>query len=169
MSGDIRDDFADIIEKNKGLFSSENATLDDALGNLDSVEHAVLPDGVAFELTCHGCRRSQRYTVEYPEMIALSFRIPPQVAFNSQTRTPALPHPHTVVQNPGSWAPNPGKGELLCQDQCGQCGWHLRLSLRYREPQNFLKQARSQGYLRPEVGQAVEQHCKIIASSRRGR
>jgi hypothetical protein len=168
MSGDIRDDFADIIAKNKGLFSSENATLDDALGNLDSVESAVMPEGVGFELTCHGCRRTQRYTVEYPEMVALKFRVPPQVAFSPQARTPFLPSPNSIVPTPGKWAPNPGKGELLCLDLCTGCPWKLRLSLRFREPEHFLKQARSQGFIRFDE-QAVTRHCDALNKMHRAR
>lgn len=161
-----RDDFADVIQKNRGIYGAENATLDDALGELDSVKHKVLPDGVAFEGVCHGCRNGWRYTVEYPEMVALKFRVPPTMAFAPQSRTQVLQNPQSVVQNPGTWTPVRGKGELRCGDTC-RCGWNLRLTLTFREPEMYLTRARSQQYVDPNMERAVQQHCAILQGMHR--
>lgn len=156
---DIKDDFSDIIAKNRGMFAGEHATLDDALGTLDNVQDAVRPDGVAFELTCHGCKRPSQYVVEYPEMIALKFRIDPSIAFTR--RSNALAHPQQACPNPSTWAPVPQKGELLCQDKC-PCGWKLRIALTFNEPEKYLRQARQRGYLGPQMEGPIQAHCQQL-------
>lgn len=156
---DIKDDFSDIIQKNRGMFGGEHATLDDALGTLDNVQEAVRSDGVAFELTCHGCKRPQQYTLGYPEVIALKFRIDPSIAFTRPS--PTLKSPQQVCPNPSVWAPVPQKGELLCQDKC-PCGWKLRIALDFNEPEKYLRKARQRGYLQPQMEGPVQQHCQAL-------
>jgi hypothetical protein len=158
-----KDDFHDIISSNHGLFDAHNATLDDALGHIDGVKVGVQQEGVAFEVTCHGCRAATRLTVEYPEIIALAFNVSPSVAFAH--RSQALPDPRSILHDkPSTWEPVPGKGAWQCQERCpsSSCRWNLRIELSVTEPQQYLRRAKAQGYIDPNMERAVAHHCRAL-------
>lgn len=158
MSNHIPDDFADIIETTHGSFG-------ESLGQFEGVTDAVQPDGAAFEFMCQGCSRPVRLTLDYPELVALKFKMSPHIAFSPQrpsmsqmARGPAS----QFCGSPSQWKPETGKGEWRILNKCQHCQWNLRLVLKFNEPEALLKRARNEGYFPRDKEAAVTQHCQAL-------
>lgn len=149
--GDIKDDFADIIANNHGLFDGSHATLQPGLKNHESVESDVRPEGAVYEFRCTGCGAQTQFVLEYPELIALKWKLSPHLAFSG--------HAAQVCPNASHWRSHPGFWRL---DQNCRCGWKLPLELPKNEPESMLRRARRDDYLDRDFEQKISNHCAAI-------
>jgi len=152
MSNDIKDRFEDVIEKTRGLFDGTQAGLEPGLANMESVDSDVTPDGAVYQFRCQGCGNTVQLVVEYPELVALKFKLSPHIAFQG----PAA----RLCPQASKWLPQHGKWKL--QQPCGACSWNLRLELQKNEPEGMLRRARREDYFGGQHEKALSEHCNAI-------
>lgn len=148
------DDFRDIVERNQGVFGDTEASLEPGLRAHDGVQSRVMPEGAAFEFRCDGCGKMRRLILEYPELVALKFRLSPHVAFRGQAAQ--------FCRSPSTWVWAPEEHAWRLKLQCSSCPWHYRLKLSPQEPEQYLARARRENYINRDGEAAVQNHCNAM-------
>jgi len=129
--------FQDMLGEGKGIFAEGAAALDDAFGKHRQVKCAPSRDGVTASFTCDQCGKGRELVVEWPELIAIKYNVPPERVLHGlnlvQELTPWLFN--TVTQG---WQP-----EARCS-----CSNTNAPSFTGHEADQFLTWARGRGALR---------------------
>lgn len=136
------DAFGDIINQSDGIFGGEGANIAGRDGGLkahDSVRTTPTATGVAVEMNCRGCPRPLQLMVEYPELVAVKYNLPPQELFK---RFPQfLQGPMTEwrwSQNEQRWWP---------VARCSGCGNIAGPMFSSEEAENHLRTARRNNWI----------------------
>jgi hypothetical protein len=148
------DDFADIINTTQGVFGDNSAGLDPGLSKHDSVDVGVTGEGAVFEFTCPGCGRSRQLVIEYPELVALKYRISPHMAFQGQGRA--------YCQDASVWRWVKDEHKWGLQMKCNLCPYHYPLRLSPAEPEAILGKARRASLINPVAEQQVMQYVDAV-------
>lgn len=143
MSDDREHDrFADIINKNAGIFGNDGAAMDHALGAFDSAPTRAVEDGVSVHMSCRGCGKPADLKIEYPEIIAVKYNVPPQLAFPQGQAAAPGQRPTVVIKRPTDWAYSPENRAWWPKIPCQRCGTVLAPMFTPDEAETHLRVAR---------------------------
>lgn len=161
------DNFDDIVHGSMGIYGDDAPGLDSALRRIDSVTTKPTKDGVAFEFRCHGCGKTRRLTLDYPEVVALKNQISPHIAFGPQA--PAQLR-QVATSDPTNWTWRGAEGWGLNM-QCDKCPFHYSVRMSADEPDKLLRQAQRMGFIDPhgyqQVNGLVHGFARHLAERRR--
>lgn len=153
MSNDGIDRFDDIQENYRGMFDKNEAGLRPALEEFESMEERIEKTGPVLSFRCQGCGTTLDYKLEWPELIALKFRVSPHLAGIGGL----LQH-----GEPSVWQHVSGRGTWKLIQRCPQCGWKLLPEIRHGQPEEWLKRGRREGYVNPDMESRLQQHCQKV-------
>lgn len=155
MSTDDYDRFADVQEDVHGIFGADQPGMEPGLKKHESVLAKPTREGVVLELSCQGCGKPTKMTIEWPEVVALKYGVNPVIAFRAHpgvvkfpTRWEFLPHEH-------SWRP---------EMKCRHCQFWIPLRISPDEPERFLKVGRRNGLIHPAGEKQVSQVAAAAAA-----
>lgn len=154
--GDVFDRFGDVIQRNSGIFK-------DGLDEFDTLATTPTPGGLVVEMACRGCGRPKQIVFDWQELIAVRHNAPPQYAFRD---IPSLSHLATP------WRTTTTEGDLQWMPEtlrCDGCQQNLYPKFTPEECAIHLAKAARNGWLNPQAAAQLEQHCKQVAASMRGR
>jgi hypothetical protein len=111
------DAFGDIINRSDGIFGGNESNIAGQDGGLrahDSVKTTPTPVGVAVEMQCRGCPRPLQLMVEYPELVAVKYNVPPQEIFRA--------NPNLLQQGITQWKWSQNEQAWWPEVRCSGCG-----------------------------------------------
>ena len=151
----------DIIRKSGGIFDGETAIGESGLGAFDTAQTTQTQSGVVVNMQCRHCGRPAQVEVEYMELVAVKYAVPPQYVFQGTTGLVQYPSAWvTSAHVPGSFAPNV---------PCGHCNQSCLVWFSPEEAEGHLAKARRSGWIRLDVEQAVAQRAAQVAQALRAR
>lgn len=158
MSNDY-DEFQDVRDANRGIFSDGLGAIDDGFRAHNRVNYSLSQEGLVCELPCGGCGLPYQMMVEWPELVALRVGISPYHAYGAvpQWRQWAAPWslaPERRVQEAG------GRGTYWMTEglKC-KCGAMIEVMVSPEEATSYLRKARSKNWLSKQDELALGTHC----------
>lgn len=145
----IDDAFSDMAggEQN-GIFGAEAAALDAGLADFDTAKTTAQPHGVTVQMRCRGCGRTKQLVVEYPELVAIKYNVPPQIAFRGQANIISSPAEWKFSHKNRAWYPN---------SPCSSCQHPCSPLFTPEEAEMHLAKARRGGWINPVAEKSVSQ------------
>jgi hypothetical protein len=163
------DNFDDIVHGSMGIYGDDTAALDHGLVRLDSVTTHPTQQGVALEFRCHGCGKTRRLTLDYPEIVALKNQMSPHIAFGPQA-PPQLRQVQVTDPTNWTWRGHEGWGLNM---RCDKCPYHYSVRMSADEPDKILRSALRLGFIDQRgyqgVNQLVHQYAQHLHQRRQGR
>lgn len=143
------DQFGDIINRSDGIFGSDGVNIAGQDGGLrahDSVKTTAKPEGVAVEMQCRGCPRPLQLMVEYPELVAVKYNVPPQEVFRRYPQVVRFLTEWKWSQTEQAWWP---------VTRCVGCQNIAGPMFTPEEAESLLAKARRNGWINPQGEQGV--------------
>jgi hypothetical protein len=151
MPPDQYDSFGDIINRSDGIFSGNEANIAGQDGGLqahDTARTQATMEGVAVEMQCRGCPRPLRLTVEYPELVAIKYNVPPQEVFRRYPQ---------YVRGVTEWRYSPSEQAWWPVTRCSGCQNIVGPMFTPEEAEHHLARARRNAWINPAGEQQVSQ------------
>jgi hypothetical protein len=152
--------FNDVIDAQRGIFGADAPGLAPALANHDGHRKSPSADGMQIMFECSRCGGRRSLMVEWPELVAMRFGVPPGFAYQ---RTPGIMRGVVLdwkwdAQDQVWWP------ELTCP------GCHRRLltGVSPAEIESSLTAGRSRGWLPEQAFQQFAQIASQAAQAARG-
>jgi hypothetical protein len=140
------DGFGDIINRSDGIFGASEPNIAGQDGGLkahDSVRTQATQHGVAVEMQCRGCPRPLRLTVEYPELVAIKYNVPPQEV----ARYAAAQRLPPVLQEVTEWRYSQQQQAWWPVQTCSGCRNIVGPMFTPEEADELLRKARRMGWI----------------------
>jgi hypothetical protein len=142
------EDFVDVTEQNPGIFEGGG------LNELERLSWKPVNEGIQFDFSCHSCGRPLGLVVEWEELVALKYGMPPAIAYQF---TPArLRSPITWVadREDSCWRP-----DIVCR-HCND-GRGIPLMIGFTEPEMYLRSGRAKNppLIIPAGERSAAQEC----------
>jgi hypothetical protein len=103
-------------------------------------------------MSCRGCGRGVKLTVEYPELVAIKYSVAPHVAFANQPG---------VLNSPCQWAYSPRERAWWPNYPCSHCRTPVAPLITADEAEKHLAEARRSSWIDPNG----EQYCAKVCSA----
>lgn len=154
------DQFDDVITQQRGIFGADAPGMTPALSEHEAQRKVPGPEGVSVQFECARCGGRRLMMVEWPELIALRFGVPPAIAYQRA--------PHGLLRGaPLDWKWDANEQVWWPSMPCSNCRSALLVWLTPQEIQQSTDLARSRGFIPPQMEQVCGQLCTGAAQALR--